>query len=86
MDKKTWRTKSSMAMSLPWILFTFGGERIMAPPNLLYLSVSERSIMPRIRVTGGKKFAAPSWSHATIQGTCDPLCKKRDPVPLQDIL
>lgn len=85
-DKRTWRTvKSSMVMSLPWLLFMFGGKRITTPsPSCT--SLFKRELFPGSEIAGGKGLlqllgAMKMYNKEPVT----PLSRKSGPVPLQGI-
>lgn len=56
-DKRTCRTiKSSMMMSLPWLLFVSGGKRIMTPPTYCTSLFQREELCPGSALLEGRSL------------------------------
>lgn len=57
MHKRTWKTtKSSMVMSWSWLLFVFGGRRIMTPPTYCTSLFQREELCPGSELLEGRSL------------------------------
>lgn len=78
-DKRTRRTiKSSVAMSLPWLLFVFGGKRTMTPPTYCTSPFQREELCP-----GSELLEGSSLLHLL---RAMPLYNKEPPSPKRGTL